>query len=46
MLWGVVCEGVDAHTCEDVLEGKLDVAGVQGGRLDEREVVLACEGHC
>jgi hypothetical protein len=29
------------HTCEDVLEGKLDVAGVQSGSLDEGEVVVA-----
>ena len=30
------------RTCENVLESELDVAGVQGGRLDERQVVLAC----
>lgn len=28
------------RTCENVLEGKLDVAGVQGGRLDKGEVVF------
>lgn len=28
------------RTCEDVLEGKLDVAGVQSGSFDEGEVVL------
>jgi hypothetical protein len=38
---GGVC-GWTVHTCEDVLEGELDVAGVQGRRLDERKVVLAC----
>ena len=31
----------DRRTCENVLEGELNVAGVQGGRLDERKVVLA-----
>ena len=30
------------RTCEDVLEGELYVAGVQGGGLDEGQVVLAC----
>lgn len=29
-------------TCEDVLEGKLDVAGIESGGFDEGEVVLAC----
>lgn len=29
-------------TCEDVLESKLHVAGIEGRGLDEREVVLAC----
>jgi hypothetical protein len=29
------------HTCEDVLEGKLDVAGVQSRSLDKGEVVVA-----
>lgn len=27
--------------CEDVLEGELDVGGVEGGRLDEGQVVFA-----
>lgn len=30
-------------TCEDILEGQLNVAGVKGGCFDEREVVLACQ---
>jgi len=30
------------HTCENVLEGELDVASVQGRRFDEGQVVLAC----
>jgi len=30
-------------TCEDVLEGQLDVAGIEGRSLDEREVVVACD---
>jgi hypothetical protein len=38
-------EGGGAHTGKDVLESKLDVAGVQGRRLDEREVVLAYASH-
>jgi hypothetical protein len=29
------------HTCEDVLEGKFDIAGVQSGGLNEGEVVVA-----
>ena len=29
-------------TSEDVLEGKLDVAGIKSGRFDERQVILAC----
>ena len=37
--------GGGAHTCKNVLEGKLNVAGVQGRRLDEREVVLAYACH-
>jgi len=32
---------VEERTCENVLESKLDVAGVQGRRLDEGQVVLA-----
>ena len=31
----------EAPTCENVLESKLDVAGIQGGRLNEGKVVLA-----
>jgi hypothetical protein len=33
---------LEIRTCKNVLESKLDVAGVQGRRLDERKVVLAC----
>lgn len=29
------------QTCQDVLEGKFDVAGVKGRGLNERQVVLA-----
>jgi len=29
------------RTCENVLESELDVAGVQGRRLDEGKVVVA-----
>src|SRR5690242_15015596 len=37
-----LCAGsVESRTCENVLESKLDVAGVQGRRLDEGQVVLA-----
>lgn len=37
--------GYDAvDFCKDVLEGEFDVGGVQGGRLDEGQVVVAC-GH-
>lgn len=32
-----------AHTCQDVLEGELDVAGVESRRLNEGEVVVTCE---
>lgn len=31
-----------ARTCQDVLERELDVAGVEGGSLDEGKVVFAC----
>lgn len=30
-------------TCEDVLESKLDIAGIKSGGFDEREVVFACQ---
>jgi hypothetical protein len=33
--------GHEICTCEDVLESKLDVAGVQSGGFDEGEVVIA-----
>lgn len=32
-------------TGEDVLESKLNVAGIQGGCLDERKVIIACTGQ-
>lgn len=38
--------GVIKRTCEDVLEGKLNVAGVQGRRFDKGEVVLAYIACC
>jgi hypothetical protein len=34
--------GVDWHTCEDVLEGKLDVTGIECGSFNKGKVVLAC----
>ena len=33
---------VGCRTSQDVLEGKLDVARIEGGGLDEGQVVLAC----
>jgi hypothetical protein len=41
MLDGVITINRGIHTCEDVLEGKLDVAGVQSRSLNEGEVVVA-----
>jgi len=35
------CRHTVVPTCEDVLEGQLDVAGIEGRSLDEREVVVA-----
>jgi hypothetical protein len=32
---------MSAPTCQDVLEGELDVAGVKSRGLDEGQVVLA-----
>lgn len=31
------------HTSQDVLERKLNVAGIESRRLDEGQVVLACD---
>ena len=31
------------YTCEDVLKGKLDVAGIKGRCLDEGKIILACQ---
>ena len=33
------------RTGQDVLEGKLDVAGIEGGRFYKGQVVLAWMGH-
>lgn len=35
----------ETQTCKDVLEGKLNVARVESGGLDEREIVVACFGQ-
>lgn len=35
-------KGIEKPTCKDVLEGKLNVAGVKSGSLNEGQVVLAC----
>jgi hypothetical protein len=31
------------YTCEDILESKLDVACIKGGRFNKRKIVLAWE---
>jgi hypothetical protein len=41
MLDGVITINRRGCTCEDVLEGKLDVAGIQSRGLNEGEVVVA-----
>lgn len=40
-----MANGVDGkidRTSQDILESKFNVAGIKGGRLDERQMVLAC----
>ena len=34
-----------SRTGKDVLKRELDVAGVQSGRLDEGQIILACHGQ-
>jgi hypothetical protein len=43
MISSVIARGLGEvrRTCQDVLEGQLNVAGIEGRGLDEREVVLA-----
>jgi hypothetical protein len=39
---GNSCEIIKNPTCEDVLESKLNVACIESGRFNKREVILAC----